>query len=246
METGIDLAEYGEGIGRFHDLLYPFPDLRSALARISSVVEPPCRVVDFGAGTGQLAVALAERGYAVEAVDISPAMLDQLRARDASGAVGLHVADITTADIGNDFDLCVVTNNTLFMLPSQELQRAALSRAAAHLTDGGHLLVEVYDPSFYHGMPQGHTQSSVLADGTLVVDSMTSDPVNQLLVVLRTLVSDGTVRTYPEVSRYSWPAELDLMAWIEGLRLVERWGDWEGSPFTRSSVRHISLYRKAA
>ncbi|MFD8827333.1 class I SAM-dependent methyltransferase [Streptomyces sp. NPDC059605] len=245
METNADLARYGEGIGRYHDLLYPFLDLPSALARVGSVVEPPCRVVDFGAGTGQLAVALAGRGYTVEAVDISPAMLDQLRARDTDGLVTRHVADMTKADVGDDFDLCVITNNTLFMLPSQGLQRAALSRASAHLVEGGHLIVEGYDPSFYHTMSREHTQSSVLGDGTLLVDSMTCDPVNQLLIVLRTFVSQGTVRTYPEISRYAWPAELDLMAEAEGLRLVERWGDWEGGAFTRSSGRHISLYRRA-
>ncbi|MFF8288348.1 class I SAM-dependent methyltransferase [Streptomyces sp. NPDC016309] len=241
---GTDAAEYGNGIGRFHDLLYPFHDLPSAVARVASVTEPPARVVDFGAGSGRLALALAERGYRVDAVDNSPAMLDQLRARDEKGLVGRHVADIATADVGTGFDLCLITNSTLFMLPSQDAQRAALGRAAAHLGDGGHLLVEVYEPSFFHRLEGAHTQSSVLADGTLLVDSMTNDPVEQLLVLLRTFVSDGRVRTFPEVSRYTWPAELDLMAATEGFAKVARWSDWEGSPFTRGAARHVSLYRK--
>ncbi|MFG3495402.1 class I SAM-dependent methyltransferase [Streptomyces sp. NPDC047928] len=244
-ETGIDIARYGDGIGRYHDLLYPFTDLPSAVARVASVIQPPAKIVDFGAGSGRLALALAERGYAVDAVDISPSMLDQLRVRDEKALVRRHVADIATVDVGDGFDLCAITNSTLFMLPSQEAQRAALGRAAAHLRDGGHLLLEVYEPSFFHRLEQAHTQSSVLADGTLLVDSMTNDPVNQLLVLLRTFVSDGKVRTYPEISRYAWPAELDLMAESEGFRRVGRWSDWEGSAFTRGAARHISLYRKA-
>jgi hypothetical protein len=45
--------------------------------------------------------------------------------------------------------------------------------------------------------------------------------------------------------RYVWPAELDLMARIAGLDLVERWQDWDGTPFTQESTRHVSVWQKA-
>ena len=37
---------------------------------------------------------------------------------------------------------------------------------------------------------------------------------------------------------------VDLMARIAGLELVERWGGWQREPFTASSVRHVSVYRR--
>jgi hypothetical protein len=48
----------------------------------------------------------------------------------------------------------------------------------------------------------------------------------------------------PVALRYAWPSELDLMAQLAGLALESRWGDWSGAPFTSSSDRHISVYRK--
>jgi hypothetical protein len=42
--------------------------------------------------------------------------------------------------------------------------------------------------------------------------------------------------------RYAWPAELDLMARLAGLRLRHRWADWERRRFDASSVRHVSVY----
>jgi S-adenosylmethionine-dependent methyltransferase len=42
---------------------------------LAALPEPPAKVVDAGGGTGQLAVALARRGYQVTVVDTSAAML---------------------------------------------------------------------------------------------------------------------------------------------------------------------------
>jgi hypothetical protein len=40
------------------------------------------------------------------------------------------------------------------------------------------------------------------------------------------------VHLNPVAQRYAWPAELDLMARIAGLRLKERWDGWTHEPFT--------------
>ena len=49
----------------------------------------------------------------------------------------------------------------------------------------------------------------------------------------------------PVAIRYSWPAELDLMTDRAGLRLAERYADWDRQPFTAASDRHVSVYRRA-
>ena len=46
--------------------------------------------------------------------------------------------------------------------------------------------------------------------------------------------------------RYGWPAELDLMARIAGLRLRDRWQDFDRSPFTNESTKHVSVWEKQA
>jgi hypothetical protein len=57
---------------------------------------------------------------------------------------------------------------------------------------------------------------------------------------------DGGARLRSIPFRYVWPAELDLMARIAGLVLVERWQDWDGTPFTHESSRHVSVWQKHA
>jgi hypothetical protein len=45
--------------------------------------------------------------------------------------------------------------------------------------------------------------------------------------------------------RLAYPPEFDLMARIAGLRLRDRWGGWNGEPFTATSWRHVSVYEQA-
>jgi hypothetical protein len=46
--------------------------------------------------------------------------------------------------------------------------------------------------------------------------------------------------------RYVWPSELDLMARIAGLRLRDRWADWDRTPFNADSESHVSVWTKVA
>ena len=59
-------------------------------------------------------------------------------------------------------------------------------------------------------------------------------------------VVDGRASTRSIPFRYVWPAELDLMAQIAGLRLRDRWDGWTRQPFTSESRQHVSIWEKPA
>ena len=56
---------------------------------------------------------------------------------------------------------------------------------------------------------------------------------------------DGALRRRSILFRYTWPAELDLMARLAGMRLRDRWADWGREPFTSDSRKHVSVWEKA-
>jgi hypothetical protein len=45
--------------------------------------------------------------------------------------------------------------------------------------------------------------------------------------------------------RWAYPAELDLMARLAGLRLRRRWAGWKREPFSKASGKHVSVYEQA-
>jgi hypothetical protein len=81
-----------------------------------------------------------------------------------------------------------------------------------------------------------------VATDSVFLDAARLDPAEQRVAATHVvLVGDG-VRLYPVQLRYAWPAELDLMARLAGLRLRHRWADWERRRFDASSGRHVSVY----
>ena len=61
------------------------------LGVIQELAAPPARIIEFGAGTGRLAIPLAQLGSRVTAVEASASMCDVLRAKAQAGVEGAVV-----------------------------------------------------------------------------------------------------------------------------------------------------------
>jgi len=90
---------------------------------------------------------------------------------------------------------------------------------------------------------RGQRVSAVRVDPDSVsLDVSVNDPVEQFVSSQHVVIRDGKVNLYPVLVRYAYVAELDLMARLSGLRLRERWADWDRTPFTSASGKHISVW----
>lgn len=67
------------------------------------------RILDVGCGLGRYTVPLAQRGFAVEALDISPVLLEQLRAHDPTSSIRTHCASLVghPSELDGGFDAVV-------------------------------------------------------------------------------------------------------------------------------------------
>jgi hypothetical protein len=60
------------------------------------------------------------------------------------------------------------------------------------------------------------------------------------------LIGKNGIDVYPLKIRYAFPAELDLMARLAGMRLQARWAGWNRQPFKADSELHVSVYELAS
>ena len=199
--------------------------------------------LELGIGTGRIALPLAERGVQVHGIDLSEAMVARLRAKPGAEEIGVTVGDFATTRVEGTFSLAYVVFNTIGNLTTQDGQVACFQNAAAHLEPGGCFVIEVGVPALQR-LPSGETVRPFdVSPSHLGFDEY--DVANQGLVSHHYTLVDGSWEAHSLPFRYVWPAELDLMARLAGMRLRERWSDWDREPFTSESTKHVSVWEKS-
>ena len=201
-------------------------------------------VLEMGIGTGRIALPLSRRGVRVHGIELSPAMVAELRAQRGGSDIGVTVGDFATVEVGERFTLVYLVRNTITNLTSQDEQVECFRNAAAHLEPGGWFVVENYVPGLRR-LPPGETMC-VFAATPVHVGVEEYDVATQIAFSHHYWVIDGHLETFSSPHRYVWPSELDLMARAAGMVLTERWSGWDREPFTSESQNHVSVWQKAA
>jgi SAM-dependent methyltransferase len=241
---GYGAATYGDAIAHVYDAWY---DSMFDVEQTVDVLEDLAaggRALELAIGTGRLALPLSARGVEVVGVDASERMVAKLRTKRGGGAIPVVLGDFADVPVQGTFRLIYVAFTTLFALPTQADQIRCLRGVADHLEPGGRFLMDAFVPDV--GRFRNHqavTTERVEVDEVLL-DVARHDPVSQRIDSSHVHITPDGVRLFPVSIRYAWPAELDAMAMVAGLRLVERWGWYDRSPFSARSTRHVSVYAK--
>lgn len=238
--------------GYFGDRVAAAYDESSAEMFRAEVVEPAVGflaeladggpVLELGIGTGRIALPLARRGVPVHGIDLSQAMVARLRAKPGGDAIGVTIGDFATTRLDARFSVAYLVFNTIMNLTTQQAQVACFCNAAAHLRPGGCFVIEVGVPELRR-LPPGQDvlpwRVSPTGWAYDVYDTATQAMSSNYVDVID---ERGEYRSIP--FRYVWPAELDLMAQLAGMRLRERWEGWTRQPFTSESRQHVSVWEK--
>ena len=205
--------------------------------------EPGARVLDLACGRGRHSLELARRGLRVTGVDLSPRSLELARA-DAA-ADGLEVAfvqaDMRELDFVGAFDAAISVFTSLGYFESDEEDRDVLVRVARALRPGGRFLVDVINPLGLARLYQPRLWDEV-GDGILMVQEHEWDVMAGRNRAVWTFVRpDGSRSELSHVVRMYAPSELVRLVEGAGLRVLDAWGGFDGTPLTYESRRQILL-----
>lgn len=213
---------------------------------ISRLAGREARLLELASGTGRITLPLARAGLEIEGIEASAEMVDRMRAKPGGEDIPVTIGDM--ADVGREgpFDLILLVYNTIGNLVTQEAQVRLFENVGRRLKPGGKFVVETFIPDLSKFTDHQRVRVQSMDMRSLRFEAVKHDPVGQTFTFQRVRMATEGFSLSPFIIRYTYPAELDLMARLAGLSLCERWGGFGGEDFTADSAMHVSVWEKPA
>lgn len=213
-------------------------------------------ILDIGCGTGRVMLHLAAEGHRTAGLDVSPAMLERGRRKLAGRAdlrdfAQFYEGSALDYPLPDQYPLILIPYNGFMHFHTTEAQIAALRHLSQHLAGGGVIVLD---------LPNAGERFATLDDGALTFERSFTEPESGHLIMQHSISAldraaqlqyitwiydeigpDSVVRrtVAPLTLRYVFPAELDLLLQVCGLRRIARYGDYDRSPFEGECPRLI-------
>lgn len=223
-------------------------------------------VLEIACGTGRIMIPIAESGVSIVGLDRAPAMLEVARRKIAAlpdetqQRMQIVEGDMRTFSLERRFPLAIIPYRAFLHLMTADDHRRALTRIREHLTDGGRLVFNVFDPSIeliaaYMRPPRGtlnHLGSFTHPETgrrVMVSDTRRYDPLEQTLEEHRffeEVDDEGRVlskTTTPLYLRYVHRFEMQHLLERCGYEVEALYGDFGRGPF-RHGHEQVWVARK--
>lgn len=208
-------------------------------------------LLDLACGTGSVSVRLAEKGYEVIGVDLSPEMLSeaQNKAYSAGQNILFLCQDMTKLDLYGTVDAAVCTLDGLCHLPDEESVFAALQKVSLFMNPGGVFLFDVNSVYKHRAVLGNNTfvydtddvycvwQNTLLSDGvTVQMDLDFFEPVSD---------AGDYVRQSERFAERAYPKKtLEAMLKKAGFTVLDVFDGYSGKPAHDTSERLLFAVRK--
>ncbi|MDZ7725401.1 MAG: class I SAM-dependent methyltransferase [candidate division KSB1 bacterium] len=213
-------------------------------------------VLEVGAGTGRIALYLAEHGVSVTGIDNSFRMLEIAKEK-AAQTTGLKApvfiqADMRDFNLNRTFPCCIVPFRALLHNLTQDDQIAALQCIARHLDPGGLLVFDLFVP-LYQVMAQKEWHEELSPEDLADPDEnikiridVSHDPVVQQLSIRNEYVQLGSEESRSAIMkyRYMFRYEVEALLRLCGFETQKVWSDFDKSPYNYSSGMMIFQAKK--
>ncbi|MFT7841779.1 class I SAM-dependent methyltransferase [Saccharothrix sp. BKS2] len=240
---------YGDLNADVYDEWHAAHDPTETVRGLAELIEegPAGPVFELAVGTGRVTIPLAALGIDLRGVDASEAMVSRMRAKPGGDRIPVVIGDMADVDDGTDdlFAMVFVVFSTFFFLQDQEEQVRCFANAAKRLLPDGRFVLECPMPDVARYQRNQTLETHQVGLDRVRLAAVRHDPVHQRLDGHHVLITEHGIKLAPAFMRYAWPAELDLMARLAGLRRAYRWGGWRREPF-RAEGNYVTVYEKPA
>ena len=207
-------------------------------------------ILELGCGTGRMTIPLAQQGFAMTGLDITPHMLNYARTKAEGIAINWICDDVRTFQLETQFPLIFTYGAAFQHMLARPDQEAMLQRVHQHLAPDGKFVVDIgfNPPSKMRNVPEpqdwyAFTDSSgrkIQVSGTDQYDHL-NQIWHQTLYRRWTEADNKPKEAQPErlALRYLMPQEMESLLFYNGFQVISRYGNWQGKPMTEEDYLHI-------
>jgi 2-polyprenyl-3-methyl-5-hydroxy-6-metoxy-1,4-benzoquinol methylase len=212
-------------------------------------------LLDLACGTGRMALRMAELGYEVTGVDVTPEMIE--KARQKAAKLGFAIewveADARSFHLGRQFAFIYMLEHAFQFFLTREDLEAMLARVREHLSPEGCFLFETRNPNVRNLQEVRHPEGDkyAMADGgeLAIIEEQRYDPMSQIQHYRRHLTfryagGRHEERTLRVALRYVYPQEIEALLFYNGFEIRERYGSWQQEMLTADSPEMIFVCQR--
>ena len=214
-------------------------------------------VLELGCGTGHKLIPIASAGHPCTGLELSSDMLTEARRKADERALAVEwvPGDMRDFDLGRTFDLVFIAANSLLHLHETADLLSCFRSVGAHLAPGARFIFDVFNPNVRlladaDGVRRPRESLSFTDPDRGDVSVDVAETYDAAAQVTRgtwhlSVDSDPDFLVLPLEIRSIFPQELLLLLTLGGLRLIDRFGDWSGRPFTGAEPLQLCICESA-
>ncbi|MHA2210953.1 MAG: class I SAM-dependent methyltransferase [Candidatus Thorarchaeota archaeon] len=243
--------KYYRDTARFYDAFSERPDETFYLELAKRFGSP---ILELACGTGRVTLMLAQAGYDITGIELSPEMLEIAQEKlrelpeDVQSRVSLNHGDITSFQLDKEFAMVIIPWAFKFLLTTDD-QLACLRQVRKHLADDGSFILDLYHREATD-MPETE-KKTVEIDGAAITRTYTysNDLITQLghtNTVVDVVYSDGKTESFESDSIVSiiMPREADLLVRTAGFEIAEEYGGDDFSEYKPEDWKRVLVLKK--
>jgi glycine/sarcosine N-methyltransferase len=217
----------------YYDRIFPLNQV--ALAFVSQYVHEGDSVLDMGAGTGNMAIALAEKGLQVTASEPEETMAAIIQKKSAEKGLSINVETKSMEQIEefqDSFNAIICVGNTLPHLPNEKAVMSFLRQCSMKLQQDGVLIIQ--QVNFDKVLAKENFAFPIIDKEDFTFTRHYQKEGDHILFTSKLTVNgktnENTIPLYPLQSQ-----QLTALLTEAGFQSVEQFGNFKGESYTIDS-----------
>ncbi len=211
-------------------------------------------VLELACGTGRLTIPLAKEGVKITGIDNAEEMiaLAEEKATKLGLNVDFHLKDLLDFDLNEKFNFIFCVHNSFSHIDGFENVKQFFSNVSEHLEDDGTFILQVFNPDFFFFTRDPNDKFPLKTFKDPFSDKIISlsensfyDEETQINYLKWFFEKEGEEESIENWSqRVYYPKELEYIVQFCGFEIVDKFGDFDFTPFENDSETQILVLKK--